>query len=114
LEQLVKFHVFYLPVIGGVVSYVLVHFSATAKFALLLPLTVSAGASLTFVFGAFKARELMVAIKEIAEKLRLLRTHAEMLVAATAVFALLNALIAAATLILLAEWISVPAVTKCA
>jgi len=90
LEKIIGFHTFYLPVVGGVVAYVLSHPSKSIALGLMVPFIVSAGAVQIFFAGIAEAKELKGAIAVSAGKLGILATHARMLVRAVRVFFLLH------------------------
>ncbi len=93
LEQIIDFHKFYLPVVGGVVAYVLQSHSAAIALGLAIPLIVSAGAAWIFRSGVGEAQQLNQAIAESAKELGILATHAGMLVRATEAFLTLHIVI---------------------
>jgi hypothetical protein len=93
LEQIIDFHKFYLPIVGGVVVYVLGNPSEAIALGLAVPLIVSLGATVIFGAGVGKAQQLNQTIAESAAELGMLATHAGMLVRATAVFLLLHIVI---------------------
>ena len=90
LDQIISFHKFYLPVVGGLVAYVLNNRSEAIAFGLVIPLIVSLGACVIFCSGVKEAKELNAAIADSAGSLGILATHARMLVRATAAFLVLH------------------------
>jgi hypothetical protein len=95
LEKIISFHTFYLPIAGGVVAYVLAHPSPMMALGLLVPLIVSAGAAQIFYAGINEADELRRAIKASATEIKILATHARMLVRAVRAFFLLHVIMVA-------------------
>ncbi|HEX8653951.1 MAG TPA: hypothetical protein VF693_01845 [Allosphingosinicella sp.] len=77
--QLVDFHRFYFAVVGGVVVYVLANRDGAVPFALLMPLVISVGGVVTFLFGIRKSRELTMSIRDVAGRLEMLSAHTEVL-----------------------------------
>jgi hypothetical protein len=68
LEKIIGFHTFYLPVVGGVVAYVLAHPSKGMALGLVVPFIVSAGAAQIFFAGIAEAKQLNKAIEAIVPK----------------------------------------------
>jgi hypothetical protein len=99
LEKIISFHAFYLPLIGGVVAYVLAHPSRAAALGLVVPLIVSAGAAQIFAAGIREAKELNDALRVSAGTVGLLATHAYMLVRAVRAFFYLHLLMTVALLL---------------
>jgi hypothetical protein len=56
LEKIIDFHKFYLPIVGGVVAYILKNASRQSAFGLLIPLVVSIGAVWIFALARGKPR----------------------------------------------------------
>lgn len=77
--QLIDFHRFYFLIAGGLVVFVLTNREGPAALSLLLPLVISLGGVVTFIFGIGKSRELTEAIKAVARELRMLSAHSEVL-----------------------------------
>jgi hypothetical protein len=93
LDKIMQFHTFYLPIVGGVVAYVLKNTTRQSAFGLLIPLAVSIGAVWIFAVARHEAEELNGAIRANAEALGILPTHARILVHAVTAFLALHALI---------------------
>ena len=79
VSQLVEFHRFYFAVAGALAVFVLASGKGATALALFLPLTVSVGGVVTFLFGIRKSRELTEAIKGVARRLDMLSAHSEVL-----------------------------------
>jgi hypothetical protein len=93
LSTIIDFHKFYLPIVGGVVAYVLANASRQSAFGLLIPLVVSIGAVWIFFLARQQAEDLNGAICANAEALGILATHARILVHAVVAFLILHGLI---------------------
>jgi hypothetical protein len=93
LEKIIDFHKFYLPIVGGVVAYVLANANRQSAFGLLIPLVVSIGAVWIFSLAKGQAEELNEAIYANAKAMRILPTHARILVHTVIAFLALHALI---------------------
>jgi hypothetical protein len=92
LEKIIGFHTFYLPVVGGVVAYVLAHPSKGMALGLVVPFIVSAGAAQIFFAGIAEAKQLNKAIEASAKEVGILATHARMLVRAVRAFFFLHSI----------------------
>lgn len=90
LNEIISFHMFYLPVVGGIVAYVLAHQGKPIALGLVVPLIVSAGAACIFFPAIKESEELNKAIMDSARELVILPTHAKMLVRAVIAFFLLH------------------------
>src|SRR5262245_54516719 len=90
LEKVITFHSFYLPIAGGVAAYVLAHPSRASALGLVVPLIVSVGAAFIFGFARKEAGELKDAIADSAKALKILATHAQILVRAANAFFILH------------------------
>ena len=99
LERIISFHAFYLPVVGGVVAYVLAHPSKAMALGLMVPVIVSAGAAQIFFSAIGEAKELRDAISHSAGELGILGTHAHMLVRSVRAFFLLHLIIVVSLLV---------------
>lgn len=93
LEKVIDFHKFYLPIVGGVVAYVLANASRQSAFGLLIPLVVSIGAVWIFALARREAEELNGVIAANAKALGISATHARVLVHTVVVFLALHGFI---------------------
>jgi hypothetical protein len=93
LEKIIDFHKFYLPIVGGVVAYVLAHATRQSAFGLLIPLVVSVGAVSILFLVRRQAEDLNSAISANAKALDVLATHARILVHTVVAFLSLHVLI---------------------
>jgi hypothetical protein len=93
LEKIIDFHKFYLPIVGGVVAYILGNANRQSAFGLLIPLVVSIGAVWILFLARWQAEELNGAISENAKALGILATHARILVHTVGAFLALHGLI---------------------
>src|SRR3984893_3996995 len=80
LDKIMQFHTFYLPIVGGVVAYVLKNTTRQSAFGLLIPLAVSIGAVWIFVVARHEAEELNGALRANSEALGILPPPARLLV----------------------------------
>jgi hypothetical protein len=93
LDKIIDFHKFYLPIVGGVVAYILKDANRQTAFGLLIPLVVSVGAVWIFSLARQQAEELNDAIHANAKALGILATHARILVHTVTAFLALHIVI---------------------
>jgi hypothetical protein len=93
LEKIIDFHKFYLPIVGGVVAYILKDARPQTAFGLLIPLVVSVGAVWIFALARRQSGELNDAIRANAKALGILATHARILVQTVTAFLALHIVI---------------------
>lgn len=94
LDKILSFHAVYLPIFGGVVSYILANQDRLVSLGLIVPLVISVGAAVILFSGIREAKELNAAIRNSAAALGILATHAHMLVRAVTAFFVLHIVIA--------------------
>jgi hypothetical protein len=96
LDLIIKFHSFYLPVVGAVTVYVLDDPTPVRVLGLVIPLILSVGAAIILFSAIKEAKELIEAIRISASTLNIISTHAQILVRAVIAFFVLHVVLALA------------------